>query len=189
VASTLAARSVATSRSLPADTILLVEDDHDIAGMYSLKLQHDGYRVHVVMTGETALALAIRSRADLVLLDVGLPTMDGLQVLAALPVVILSSCDDPDLIERGLQLGAIDYLIKSRITPTRVSGRIAGWMAAQALRRPHRRGVRASAVSAPERAMPSGVRTPPSPERGERFDVCRGFPIPVGDCGRGRRVA
>ena len=139
MASTLTAQPVANSRSQSADTILLVEDDHDIAGMYSLRLQHDGYRVHVAMTGETALALAIRSCADLVLQDVGLPTMDGLQVLAALradrrtfslPVVILSNCDDPDLIERGLQRGAIDYQ-------------------------------RASAVSAPERAMPSGVRTPP----------------------------
>lgn len=172
MASTLTAPPVANSRSQPADTILLVEDDHDIAGMYRRKLQDDGYRVHVAMTGEMALALAVQSRADLVLLDMGLPTMDGLHVLAALranrrtfslPVVILSNCDDPDLIERGLQLGAIDYLIKSRITPTGVSDRIAGWMAAQATcdARIAAEYERASAVSAPERAMPSGVRTPP----------------------------
>jgi DNA-binding response OmpR family regulator len=141
VASTLAARSGAASRSQPADTILLVEDDHDIAGMYRLELQYDGYRVHVAMTGEMAVALAFQSRADLVLLDMGLPTIDGLQILAALradrrtfslPVVILSNYDDPDLIDMGLQLGAIDYLIKSHITPAGVSGRVAGWMAAQA---------------------------------------------------------
>jgi CheY-like chemotaxis protein len=174
VASTLAARSVATSRSQPADTILLVEDDHEIAGMYRFRLQYDGYRVHVAMTGEMALALAFQSRADLVLLDVGLPAMDGLRVLAALradrrtsslPVVILSNYDDPDLIERGLQLGAIDYLIKSQITPAGVSGRVAGWMAAQAAcdTRGAMEHERANAVSAPERAMPSGVRTPPEP--------------------------
>jgi DNA-binding response OmpR family regulator len=139
VASTLAARSVATSRSQPADTILLVEDDQHIAAMYRFRLQYDGYCVQVDMTGEMALSLAFQSRADLVLLDVGLPAMDGLQVLAALranrrtsslPVVILSNYDDPDLINRGLQLGAIDYLIKSHITPAEVSGRVAGWMAA-----------------------------------------------------------
>jgi DNA-binding response OmpR family regulator len=169
VASTLTAQPVANSRSQPADTILLVEDDHDIAGMYRLKLQYDGYRVHVAMTGEMALALAFQSRADLVM---RLPTIDGLQVLAALradrrtfslPVVILSNCDDPDLIERGLELGALDYLIKSRITPTEVSGRIAGWMAAQAACDAHLAAEyqRASAVSAPGCAMPSGVRTPP----------------------------
>jgi CheY-like chemotaxis protein len=67
--------------------------------------------------------------------------MDGLQVLAALradhrtsalPVVILSNYDDPHLIRRGLQLGAIDYRIKSQITPAAVSGGIAEWIAAQA---------------------------------------------------------
>jgi DNA-binding response OmpR family regulator len=122
VASTPAEHPVANLRSRPADTILLVEDDPDIARMYCLKLEYDGYRVHLAMTGETALTLAFRSRVDLVLLDMGLPAMDGLQVLAALqadgrtlslPVVILSNYDDPDLIERGLQLGAIDYLVKS----------------------------------------------------------------------------
>jgi PleD family two-component response regulator len=140
--------------------------------MYRLKLQYDGYRVHVAMTGEMALALAFQSPADLVLLDLGPPTIDGLQVLAALradrrtfslAVVILSNCDDPDLIERGLELGAIDYLIKSRITPTGVSGRIAGWMAAQAAcdTRSAIEYERANALSPPERPMPSGVRTPP----------------------------
>jgi PleD family two-component response regulator len=69
--------------------------------------------------------------------------MDGLQVLTALradhrtfslPVVILSNYDDPDLIDTGLQLGAIDYVIKSQTTPAGVSGGIARWMAAQAER-------------------------------------------------------
>lgn len=170
MASTLAAQSVAHARSQPAATILLVEDDLDIGQMYRLKLQYDGYHVHVAMTGEMALALAFQSCADLVLLDMGLPTMDGLQVLSALradrrtsslPVVILSNCDDPDLVERGLRLGAIDYLIKSRVTPTGVSGRIAGWMAAQAAcdARIAVEYERASAVSAPGLAMASRART------------------------------
>jgi len=171
VASILAARSGAHTRSQPADTILLVEDDRDIGRMYRLKLQYDGYRVHVAMTGEMALALAFQSRADLVLLDLGLPTMNGLQVLTALradrrtsslPVVILSNCDDPDLVETGLQLGAIDYLIKSRITPTGLSSNIARWMAGQAAAdtRIAAEYERPSTVCAPERAMPSRARTP-----------------------------
>jgi CheY-like chemotaxis protein len=138
--STLAAPPVASPRSQPADAILLAEDDPDIAEMYRFKLEYDGFRVHLAMTGETALTLAFESRPALVLLDMGLPGMDGLQVLAALradhrtfslPVVILSNYDDPDVIQRGLQLGAIDYLIKTHITPAGVSGGIARWMAAQ----------------------------------------------------------
>ena len=118
------------------------------------------------MTGETALALAFQSRADLVLLDIGLPAMDWLQVLAALradhrtvslPVVILSNYDDPDLIQRGLKLGAIDYLVKSQVTPVWLSGGIARWMASQA---PCSTEIaiehdRACAGPGAERAMPS----------------------------------
>jgi CheY-like chemotaxis protein len=147
----------------------LVEDNPEIARMYRFKLEHDGYLVNLAMTGETALTLAFQSRADLVLLDVGLPAMDGLQVLAALradhrtsslPVVILSNYDDPDLIQRGLRLGAIAYLIKSQITPAGVSDGIAQWMAAQAacvtcLAMDER----ASAVPRTERAGPSRAGT------------------------------
>ena len=109
--------------------------------MYRRKLDHDGYLVHLVTTGETALALARQSCVDLVLLDIGLPAMDGMQVLTelradhrtcSLPVVVLSNYDDPDLIERCLQLGATDYLVKSQTTPAGVSGAIARWMAVQA---------------------------------------------------------
>jgi CheY-like chemotaxis protein len=140
VASTLAAPAVANPRSQGAETILLVEDDPDIAEMYRFKLEDDGYRVHVARTGATAVTLALQSRPDLVLLDMGLPAMDGLRVLAtlradhrtsSLPVVILSNYDDPDLVRRGFQLGATDYLIKSQVTPAAVSGGIARWMAAQ----------------------------------------------------------
>ena len=167
MASALAASAVTSSRSQPRDTVLLVEDDPDVAEMYRVKLECDGYRVHVAMTGEMALALALQSRADLVLLDMGLPAMDGLQVLAALradhrtfslPVVILSNYDDPDLIRRSRQLGAIDYRIKSQITPAGVSGGIARWMTAQAASgaRPVMEYGRASADPGPEGAVPSG---------------------------------
>jgi CheY-like chemotaxis protein len=132
---------IAKSCSQPGTTILLVEDDPAIAHMYRFRLEHDGHRVHLAMTGAAALMLADRSSADLVLLDIGLPDMDGLQVLMALradrrtsslPVVILSNFDDPGLIQTGLELGAIDYLIKSQVTPAAVSGGIARWMAARA---------------------------------------------------------
>jgi CheY-like chemotaxis protein len=141
VASTQRAHRIAKSCSQPATTILLVEDDPTIAHMYRFWLEYYGHRVHLAMTGAAALMLAHQSSADLVLLDIGLPAMDGLEVLttlradrrtSSLPVVILSNHDDPGLIQRGLQLGAIDYLIKSQVTPAGVSGSIARWMAARA---------------------------------------------------------
>lgn len=199
VAPAPAAPPVTNSRSQPADTILLIEDDPDIAAMYRFRLEYDGYRVHLAMTGVTALALAFQSRADLVLLDMGLPAMDRLQVLEALradhrtfslPVVILSNCDDPDLIERGLQLGAVDYLIKSRITPAQVSDGVARWMVAKAasstrISMEYDRGA-AVPVSAPRHT--EGTRRQ-RVEKGGHFDVNRGVQIQAGIGGRGRRVA
>jgi DNA-binding response OmpR family regulator len=85
-------------------------------GVYRFKLESDGSAVCLADAGETALMLAFQRPSDLALLDIGLPDMDGLQVLAALradartmsvPVVILSSWDDPELIRRGFELGAI----------------------------------------------------------------------------------
>ena len=172
--STLSAQPRADWPSQPGGTILLVEDDPDIAGMYGFRLQHDGYRVHVAMTGELALALAFQFHADLVLLDIGLPAMDGLRVLrtlraddrtCALPVVILSNYDDPGLIERGLQLGAIDYLIKSHTTPAGVSDGVARWMAAEAAggSRTVMEFDRASAVPGAERPLPPEAPPPAGP--------------------------
>lgn len=123
--------------------ILMVEDDADVAAMYRLKLESDGIPVHVAMTGETALTLALQSRWNLVLLDMGLPDMTGLQVLealrgdartAGLPVVVLSNCDDPELIDTALTLGAIDYLIKTQVAPGQLSDGVLRWIAARRAR-------------------------------------------------------
>jgi DNA-binding response OmpR family regulator len=119
--------------------ILMVEDDVDVAVMYRLKLESDGIPVHVATTGETALRLAPWVRWDLVVLDMGLPDMSGLDVLTALrgdartavlPVVVLSNRDDPDLIDKALELGAIDYVIKVRMSPGQLSHHVLRWVAA-----------------------------------------------------------
>src|ERR1700730_9940011 len=101
--------------------ILMVEDDAAVAAMYRLRLESDGFPVQVASTGETALTLALRSRWNVVLLDLELPGMSGLEVLTALrgdarttdlPVVIFSNRRDTKLLDRALALGAVDYLIK-----------------------------------------------------------------------------
>jgi CheY-like chemotaxis protein len=108
--------------------ILMVEDDREVAAKYRLRLEFDGFPVQIAHTGETALTLAMRSRWSLVLVDVGLAGMSGLDVLAALrsdvrtadvPVVMLSDRHDSDLLARAFGLGAIDYLITTHTTPAR----------------------------------------------------------------------
>ena len=125
-------------------SVLFVEDDEAVADMYKLKLELDGYSVTVVADGETAIEVALQDPPDLVFLDIRLPTMDGFQVLELLrsddrtryvPVVILSNYGEEELVERGFKLGALEYLIKSQTTPSRVSGGIPSWVRAAVARK------------------------------------------------------
>jgi CheY-like chemotaxis protein len=119
--------------------VLFVEDDPAVAQMYRLKLELDGYSVEIATDGEQAVAKALADPPDIVFLDIRLPKLDGLGVLEALrgqeqtrqiPVVILSNYSERELINRGLKLGALEYLIKSQTTPARVAGGVEGWLKA-----------------------------------------------------------
>ena len=117
--------------------VLFVEDDASVAQMYRLKLELDGYAVDVAGDGITALEKARTIRPDIIFLDLRLPKLDGLAVLerlradtstAAIPVVILSNWNEKELVEQGVNLGALDHLIKSQTTPARLSQRLKDWL-------------------------------------------------------------
>ncbi|HXM54053.1 MAG TPA: response regulator [Candidatus Dormibacteraeota bacterium] len=117
--------------------VLFVEDDPAVAEMYKLKLELDGYAVEVAGDGVQAVQMATGSPPDIIFLDIRLPKMDGMGVLEALrqdertrdvPVVILSNYSERELVERGLRLGALDYLVKSQTTPARVAGGVPSWL-------------------------------------------------------------
>ena len=99
-------------------TILVVDDEANIADLVELYLRKEGFRVLKAATGEDGLAAAKRERPRLVVLDVGLPGIDGLEVCKRLraegdvPVIFLTARDGE--IDRilGLELGADDYLTK-----------------------------------------------------------------------------
>jgi DNA-binding response OmpR family regulator len=121
--------------------VLFVEDDPEIAQMYKLKLELDEYEVAVAPDGEKALEMASSSPFDLIFLDIRLPGLDGLAVLEKLrsqkqthwtPVVILSNYSEPELVERGMKLGALEYLIKSQTSPAGVARKIPGWAGVRA---------------------------------------------------------
>jgi len=107
----------------PADTrrrVLLIEDDADIAEAIGYQLEKAGLSVRVARTGEEGLE-AVRKGVDLVLLDLNLPGMDGLEVCrmirrqqttAHLPIIIVSArADEVDRV-LGLEMGADDYVVK-----------------------------------------------------------------------------
>jgi two-component system phosphate regulon response regulator PhoB len=116
--------------------VLLIEDDGALATMYRVKLERDGYTVRVAGDGEEALRLIAEQVPDLVFLDIRLPRMDGLTFLERMrqsdrtmniPVVIVSNYSEHELMERGLQLGARQYLIKSQTTPGQLSQGVREW--------------------------------------------------------------
>ncbi len=116
--------------------VLLVEDDAALAQMYRVKLERDGYTVQVAGDGEEALTRLADQLPDLIFLDVRLPRMDGLTFLERLrsdartknvPVVIVSNYSEEELVSRGLQLGALEYLVKSQTTPGQLSQGVPDW--------------------------------------------------------------
>ena len=110
--------------------VLMIEDHPDIADLYQLKLQLDGYRVAVAADGVSGLAMARSLKPDVTLLDVHLPYLNGLQLLATLRedeatrdllVVVFSEDDTPSLIDEAKRLSAAAYLVKANLLPSRLS--------------------------------------------------------------------
>jgi len=104
--------------------ILIVEDDSTLASGLARVLEGEGYAVDVVSRGEDALAAAQQERFDLLILDIGLPGIDGFETLrrlrasgARVPVLILTARDAVDDRVRGLDLGGDDYMPKPFAAP------------------------------------------------------------------------
>ena len=118
----------------PDFTVLLIEDDEIVADMYRLALIADGRSVVIARDGEEGLRVASDEGPDFIVLDVRLPKLNGLEVLSRLrtnpktkeiPVIFLSNIGDPAMLERGSQLGALEFMIKAQTTPSQLSSRIA----------------------------------------------------------------
>lgn len=98
--------------------ILIVEDEASISRFVSLELEHEGYETKCVADGRLALAEALENEYDLILLDVMLPSLNGIEVLRRLrqekktPVIILTARDQIMDKVAGLDLGANDYMTK-----------------------------------------------------------------------------
>jgi len=116
-----------------ASTVLVVEDTDLLRTIYTDKLVQDGYEVLAAPNGLEALNLLRSNNVDLILLDLIMPKMSGLEVLESvkadprtrdIPVLILSNLGQESDVERGLALGAVDYLIKNEAKPAEVADKI-----------------------------------------------------------------
>ena len=114
-------------------SILLVEDDATLKEMYQIRLEQEGFKVVEVDTGEEALSAIAQNKFDLVLLDIMLPGISGLDVLSKLrteeatkdlPIIILSALATDEDKMRGQEHGATAYIAKSEATPKEVIDKI-----------------------------------------------------------------
>ncbi len=102
----------------PVASILLIEDDADIRRLVATTLADHGHQVESVVTAMAGLEMAVKSAPDLVILDLGLPDLDGDEMLKMLrsvsdvPVIVATARGDEEQILRTFDAGADDYLVK-----------------------------------------------------------------------------
>ena len=114
---------------MTSSLVLVVEDDEEIASLLEKYLARSGYRTVKASAGSTALAHVQILHPDLILLDIGLPDIDGFNLLTkvrgnyTVPVIILSAMDDSTDKLLGLKLGADDYVTKP-FNPQEVVARV-----------------------------------------------------------------
>ncbi len=113
--------------------VLIVEDDRFLRELLIRKLEGQGFIISTAVEGKEALSKAKEELPQLILLDLILPGIDGFEVLKQIkedsqinkiPVIILSNLGQQEEVEKGLKLGAADYLVKAHFTPDEIIGKI-----------------------------------------------------------------
>lgn len=113
--------------------ILIIDDDALMVRMYQTKLKSDGYEVATAADGKEGMEKIKKETPDLVLLDIMMPVMNGLELLKKLkadketknlPIVLLSNVGEEADINKGLEMGAVAYLVKASYTPKEVVQKI-----------------------------------------------------------------
>ncbi|MFC1999891.1 two-component system response regulator [Chloroflexota bacterium] len=114
-------------------TVLVVDDSREIRLLCRTLLRRDGYNVLEAENGRRGLELATELEPDLILLDLVLPDLDGFRVLEevranhrtrSVPVIMLTALEDKDKIQRAIELGANDYIVKGRVSPNELLSKV-----------------------------------------------------------------
>lgn len=103
------------------EKILVVDDEEDILELLRYNLEREGYNIHCAESGEKALSMGTGEPFDLIILDLMLPGMDGLEVMrtlknksetSAVPIMMLTAKGEEADVVTGLEMGADDYIVK-----------------------------------------------------------------------------
>ncbi len=120
------------------EKILIIEDDFFIRELYNRQFVKDGYTVVTAEDGPDGLIKASQENPDLILLDIMLPKLNGLDLLRTLkskpetkpiPVILLTNLGQESVIKEGFEYGAESYLIKSAYTPSQIIEEIKNFLA------------------------------------------------------------
>lgn len=113
--------------------VLIVEDDQFLSKMYAKKFQIAGFEVQLAGDGEEGLSQMRTFRPDIVLMDIMMPKLNGLdaisqakadQMIKAIPIIVLTNLSNTDDATEAVKRGAIGYLVKSDYTPTQVVDKV-----------------------------------------------------------------
>ncbi len=139
-----AARSSPPASPRKRPLVLIADDDPDMIALAEATLRNDGITCKMAKDGVSALRSARQFKPDLMLLDIKMPDMSGFEILETvrldpriqtLPVVMLTGCDEPGNVSRGLKLEADEYLSKP-ISPARLLSRVKQVLAEHARKAP-----------------------------------------------------
>ena len=121
----------------PNIKVLIVDDDVFLLDMYSIKFKESGFSVEIAKNGEDPLAKAKSLNPDIILLDIVMPKMDGFDVLREIKqnniapnavIFILTNLGQKEDVDRGLKLGANDYIVKAHFTPSEVVAKVRSFL-------------------------------------------------------------
>jgi len=113
--------------------ILIVEDDNFVTEVYSAKLTEMGYETVLAQNGEKGLEILRNDKVDMILLDILMPVMNGVEMLEEIkkneewkhiPVILLTNVGEKESIQKVRDMGVKNYLIKSHFTPAEVIEKI-----------------------------------------------------------------
>jgi len=115
--------------NIPPKKLLIVEDDFYIRDVYKLAAKNKGYVVYTAADGEEALSLCKVAHPDIILLDIMLPKISGIDVLktlkswpefAHIPIVVVTNVGENETYQQAIQAGAADYILKVQQTPVQI---------------------------------------------------------------------
>jgi len=126
--------------SVSKGKILLVDDDQSLRQLYSLELSSKQYIIVEASDGDEGLAKAKTEKPNIILLDIMMPKTDGIAMLSKLkedpelksiPVLMLTNFGQENLVQQAFSLGAVDYLLKYKVTPVEMSEKVGQLLSAK----------------------------------------------------------